>query len=362
MSSSSSTSSKRPAGSSLPILGILAFLVAVAYRERDSERPPSAKHRERTDDGHGRLAAAPSEIPARGWRDILLRTYKEFNEDRILSEAAGVTFYGLLAIFPALAALVSVFGLFADPAEVEAQIRAASGILPGGAIEVIGDQVHRIASHGTSTLGLSFVIGLATALWSASAGTKAMMGALNIAYEEKERRGFIRLAATAIALTLGGIVFAIVAVFVVVAIPIILGLMGLGQTTELLIAILRWPVIAVLLALFLAVLYRFGPSRDRPKWQWVSWGSVAAAILWLVVSALFSWYVSNFGSYDKTYGSLGAVIGFLTWMWLSATVVLFGAELNAEMEHQTARDTTVGAPRPLGARKAEMADSVGDPQ
>ena len=215
-----------------------------------------------------------------------MRTFKEFNEDRILSEAAGVTFYALLAIFPAVAAFVSVYALFLDPATIAAHVTAAGSFLPGGATDVIGGQVTRIAAHGASTLGVSFLVGLATALWSASAGMKALMGALNIVYDEKEKRGFFKLAGVALALTIGAMAFVVLAVITVVGVPIILRFVGLGAIVEWLIVIVRWPLIAGLLALALAVLYRFGPSRDQPQWRWVTWGSAVAALLWVVVSGL----------------------------------------------------------------------------
>ena len=309
--------------------------------------------------GRGREATSPHEIPATGWKDILWRVYEEINNDRILAVAAGVTFYGLLALFPAIAALVSIYGLFAEPATIQDHLNLLSGVLPGGALEVISEQVKRITSKGGGALGFAFFSGLAISLWSANAGMKAVFDALNVAYNEEERRGFIALNLRSLVLTLGMMLFILVAVGAIVVIPILLNLMGLGRVAEWIIWIARWPVLLGAIMLLLAVLYRYGPSRDTAQWRWISAGSIVAAVVWVVASMLFSWYVANFGSYNETYGSLGAVIGFMTWMWLSTTIVLVGAELNAEIEHQTVQDTTEGSRKPLGARGARMADTVG---
>src|SRR5918997_3101544 len=308
----------------------------------------------------GRHANAPTEIPTLGWKDILWRTYEEFGNDRVMSVAAGVTFYALLALFPAIAALVSIYGLFADPATIEGHLGTLSGVLPGGATEIIGEQVRRIAGQGGGTLGFSFVIGLAISLWSANAGMKAIIDALNIVYEEEEKRGFIALNLQSLAFTLGAILFVILALGGIVVLPILLDFVGLGGTAETLLSLARWPVLLVVVVTGLAVIYRYGPSRDKAEWKWVTPGGLVAAVLWLVGSVLFSWYVANFGSYNETYGSLGGVIGFLTWIWISTMVVLIGAEMNAEIEHQTAKDSTEGAHQPMGTRGATMADTLGE--
>jgi len=309
--------------------------------------------------GRGREAATPTQIPTLGWKDILWRTYEEFGQDRIMSVAAGVTYYALLAIFPAIAALVSIYGLFADPATIQDHLNALSGVLPGGALDIIREQVTRIAAQGGGTLGLSFVIGLAIALWSANAGMKAVFDALNIVYDEEEKRSFARLNLQSLAFTLGAIAFILLALVGTVVLPIILDFIGLGSGIEWLLSLARWPILLAVVVAGLAVLYHYGPSRDTAEWKWVTPGGLIAAVLWLAGSMLFSWYVANFGSYNATYGSLGAAIGFMTWIWLSTMVVLLGAEINAEMEHQTAKDTTEGAHQPLGARGAAMADTVG---
>jgi membrane protein len=315
-----------------------------------------------SDEGRGRMARTPSEIPARGWKDILLRVYQNISEHRVVALAAGVTFYTLLAIFPAIGALVAVYGLFADPATLGAKLGTLSGVLPGGTIDVIHDQLTRVASQRGSALGLTFIVGLAISLWSANAAMKSIFDTLNIVYSEREKRSFITLNAISLAFTAAGIAFVLIALGAMVALPPALNHLGLSEVTELIAKVARWPALFVAVSLALALIYRFGPSREKPKWRWITWGSALAALMWLVASILFSWYTQNFGSYNKTYGSLGAVIGFMTWIWLSAIVILIGAELDAEMEHQTMRDTTEGAPKPMGARRAAMADTVGAPQ
>ena len=338
-----------------------ALLMAVGLsRRRAGDISPEGSDREKGGSGRGRSAETPSQIPARGWKDILLRVYRSINESRILLVAAGVTFYALLAIFPGIAALISVYGLFADPASVTSHLDTIANIAPGGAIDVLRDQTTRFASQGGTILGVSFLGSLAISLWTANSGIKAIFDALNIVYDEEEKRGFLKLNAVTLLFTAGVVALILLSLGAVVALPVILNYLPLPDVTAVLIQFGRWPILFVLVILALQVLYRYGPSRAEPRWRWVSCGSVAAAIVWLAASVLFSWYVANFGSYNKTYGSLGAIIGFMTWIWISIIVVLVGAKLNAEMEHQTARDTTTtGRPKPLGARGAQMADTVG---
>ncbi|OAH34473.1 hypothetical protein AX289_23560 [Methylorubrum populi] len=305
----------------------------------------------------GRQANTPSEIPVKGWKDIGLRLYQEFSNDRILLVAAGVTFYAILALFPAIAALVSIYGAVADPSTINTHLNELRGILPDGAIDIVGGQVKRLTDKGDTALGLTAVVSVLISLWSANGGMKAIFDALNIAYEEEEKRSFVMLNLQSLAFTAGALLFVVLALTGIVVVPAALQVLGLDQKAWY-IALLRFPALLLLVIGTLAVLYRYGPSRRKPKWRWVTWGSAVAGTLWLIVSGLFSWYVANFGSYNETYGSLGAAIGFMTWIWLSATVVLLGAELNAEMEHQTAHDTTVGSQKPLGARQARMADTV----
>ena len=316
-------------------------------------------HRRAREPGRGREAKSPLEIPARGWKDILLRTKKEFAEDQIPMIAAGVTFYTILALFPGLAALVSLYGLFADVGDVERNLQTLSYILPGGAISLIGDQLHRLATAKPTGLSAGFLLGLVTALWSANGAVKATMVGLNIAYEEKETRSLLRRTLISLAFTVGLTAFGLAATGILGAGPALEKIAG--RPVAVAANVISWPVLIISLAVALALLYRFGPSRDPVRIQWISWGSAAVVIVWLILSAVFSLYVANFGHYNKTYGALGAAIGFMTWLYLSNIVVLGGAELNAEIEHQTTRDTTQGAPKPMGQRSAKMTDTVGEP-
>ena len=364
-------------GSALGAFATLAAAVVAAYllpgedeRAGHARAPGFAPRRDSTgasageaiEPGRGRLASAPSEIPARGWIDILLRVYRNISDHRVFALAAGMTFYSLLAIFPALAALVAIYGLFSDPAAITGHLDQVSGFMPSGAIDVARDQLTRVASKGNQTLGFAFAIGLGVSLWSANAAMKSLFDTLNIVYAEQEKRGFIKLNAVSLTFTAAAVAFALVAIAAVVVLPVALKYLGLSDFTDKLLRIVRWPALFVALTIALALIYRFGPSREAPKWRWITWGSALAAVLWLAASALFSFYAANFGNFNETYGSLGAVIGFMTWLWISAIVVLLGAELDAEMEHQTARDTTTGTPEPLGKRGARMADSVGAAQ
>jgi membrane protein len=244
----------------------------------------------------------------------------------------------LLALFPALAAMVSLYGLYADPATVADHLSALTGLIPGGGMDIINDQIKRVASNRTTSLGLGLLIGLATSLWSSNQGIKALFDSLNIVFREKETRGFIRRTALTLAFTVGAVVFVLIAMSLVVALPIALKSIGFGSVTDVLVRLARWPLMLIGVALFIGLVFRFGPCRQSVVWRWVSWGSGVASITWVAGSVAFSWYVSNFGSYNATYGSLGAVIGFMTWIWLSAFVVLLGAQLDSEMETRARRD------------------------
>ncbi|MDP4022381.1 YihY/virulence factor BrkB family protein [Methylobacterium sp. NEAU 140] len=313
-----------------------------------------------TQEERGRQADGPTEIPSSGWKDIAVRVYLEFNKDRVLAVAAGVTFYTLLSLFPAIAALVTLYGFFADANVINEHLAQLHAVLPQGAVEIIAGQVKRIASKPGGALGLTFFTSLLISIWSANAAMKAMFDALNVVYEEEEKRNFFLLNLRSLAFTVGALVFIVVALNAIVVVPVVLNFLGLGSEAWL-IAALRWPALFLVLLGALSVLYRFGPSREHARWRWVGVGSVVAGVLWLVASLLFSWYVANFGTYNETYGSLGAVIGFMTWIWISSTIVLLGGEINAEIEHQTGRDSTTGRPMPLGRRQARMADTVGAP-
>ena len=305
----------------------------------------------------GGEAQHPGQIPARGWWTVLKRTFTGFNDDRLMTEAAGVTFYSILAIFPALATLVSLYGLVADPATVNDQLRALQGVIPGGGLDIITDEVKSLTANGKQALGVGLLIGVLTSLWSANQGVKSLFDALNVVYHEKEKRSYFHRTLLCLAFTLGGIVFIILTMAAVVVVPIVLNFVGFGAWSGNLLSLARWPALMVLLCLMLAFIYRYGPSREHARWQWVSWGSAFSSIAWLLVSVGFSYYVANFGSYNKTYGSLGAAVGFMTWIWISATVILLGGELNAELEQQTEQDTTTGDPMPIGQRGAFKADT-----
>jgi membrane protein len=279
-----------------------------------------------------------------------------------MSLAAGMTYYSILAIFPAIAALVAIYGFFADPSGIAKHLDQLGGFLPGGAVDVARNQLTRVSSNGSKTLGLTFLLGLGVSLWSANAAMKSLFDTLNIVYGEDEKRGFFKLNAISLCFTIAAILFLLAALGSVVAIPVILNFVGLSSIGDYVLRYGRWPVMYLVLTFALAVIYRFGASRRAPRWRWITWGSAIAALLWLIASALFSWYAANFGKFNETYGSLGAIIGFMTWLWISAIVILLGAEIDAEMEHQTAHDTTEGAPKPMGARGARVADSVGAAQ
>ena len=309
--------------------------------------------------GRGRDAETPEQIPARGWQDIISRVLWSISSDRILSTSGGVAFFALLAAFPGIAAVVSLYGLFADASTIGNHLTLLSGILPGGVLDLIADQISLIARQESETLGAAFAVGLLIALVSANSGVAALFDALNVVYDEKEKRSLVRFYATTLLFTLAGIAFVILAIWAVVVLPLILKFVGSVTTTDRLVSILRWPVLLVTVVVSLGFIYRFGPSRRDARWRWVTWGSLVAALLWVAASMVFSWYVATFDSYNKTYGSLGAGVGFMMWLWISAVIVLLGGELNAEMEHQTARDTTQGEPKPLGSRGAMMADHVG---
>lgn len=314
------------------------------------------------DPARGRLAERPREIPKLGWWDIGKRVLNQFTEDRLLLVAAGVTFYVILALFPAIAAFVSLYGLIFSPAEVAEQVGALEGVLPGGGVEILSEEVQRIAGQTGGALGIGLAISVAIALWSANSGMKAIFDALNIVYGEREKRSFVWLNVVSMTFTIAALIIIGALVASVALAPAIFALLPLGQTVETVFNWLRWPIALVLIAGLLAVLYRQAPSRETPQWGWVIWGAVIGAIGWVVFSMLYSWYVANFGTYNATYGALGAAIGFMIWIWLSVTIVLLGAELNAEMERQTAYDTTSGDPEPMGSRGAIAADEMGPAQ
>ena len=324
-----------------------------------NEEPQSLELDRAAEPGRGRGAVSPLQIPWPGWRDIAWRVYAEIGNDRLLAVAAGVVFYGLLALFPAVTALVSSYALFADAAAIGRHLAFAAALMPQGAYGIVEEQIARIAQGGGGQLSLAFVTGFLLALWSANAGMKAMIDALNVIYGETEKRSFLKLNLLSLMMTFAGLVFLLLAIATVVVLPLVFAWLGIEGLGNRLIVMLRWPVILVVIALGLAALYRYGPSRREAQWRWLSVGAIAATLLWIAGSILFSIYLSNFTDYNATYGSLGAGIGLMMWLWLTAIAILIGAEINAEIEHQTARDSTVGSEKPLGVRGATMADTVG---
>lgn len=329
---------------------------------RSSEEPRSIELRRAHEDGRGRHATHPLQIPWTGWKDILWRTYTEMQSDRLLSIAGGVAFFVLLAIFPAITALVSAYGLFFNASTIANNLSLLQDIVPANVLSIVHEQAQRIAANSGRALSVGIIVGILVSLWSAMSGVKAMIDALNVIYEQQEGRNFFKLSLVALVFTLGGFATFLLAITGVVVLPLVLAPIGLGSAAEMLTRIGRWPVLLLVLLIGLAVLYRYGPDRRAARWQWVSVGSVFAAVTWIIVSYLFSWYLASFANYNATYGSLGAVVGLMMWLWFSTIVVLLGAELNAEIEHQTARDSTVGAEKPLGTRGAVMADTVGAKQ
>ena len=323
-----------------------------------STEKPNASPRDAHDHGRGRDAESPTEVPKAGWLDILSRTKQQLGEDNLTIVAAGVAFYGFVAVVPSLAALVSIYGLVADPSNVGDQITSLASILPDEVVPLLREQMLRITSNNEAA-GIGAIIGVLIAIYSSASATKALISGLNIAYDETERRSFLKLNLVAIVLTVGGIIAAVLAIALVAVLPSLLERMNVTGKVELLLNIARWPILVGGFITSLAVVYRYGPSRNDAKWKWVSPGAIVAGLLWLLGSGIFSLYVSKFASYDKTYGPLGAVVVFLMWLFISALAVLIGAEFNSELERQTKRDTTEGAEKPLGERGATSADTVG---
>jgi membrane protein len=360
----SSRSRKRPglarrmARSTLRV-GMLAGAVMVGRRTAGGGKAPAGQPAAPpvvAEDGRGRSAEVPREIPPRGWKDILRRTVASIKEDKVTLLGAGVAFYALLSLFPAIIAGVSIYGLVADPETVRNQINKLTELLSPETARILGTQIEQVTSGAGGALGLATVVGILTALWSASSGMKALITGVNAAYDETETRKFAKLRGMSLVLTLGAMVLMAVALALIVGFPALAGSWPtpLAWTA----GILRWVLLAALVIAGLAVLYRVAPDRDQPKWNWVSWGSVIATLLWVLASVGFSVYAGSFGNYNKTYGALAGIIILMFWLWLSAVIVLVGAELNTEMELQTAKDTTVGPSRPMGERDAQAADHV----
>ena len=303
-------------------------------------------------------AEKPTEIPWKGWKQILKRAWAENKADNMPIIGGGVAFFGFLAIFPALIAMISLYGLVASPETVARQVEDISAQLPSDASALIGQQLKSIVDNSSSALTLSLVVAILAAIWSASGGVGNLMTAVNLAYDEVETRNFVKLKLTSLALTLGSIVFVLVSFALVAVVPAVFDALPLGIVGTILAQVVRWVLLLGVFAGSLAVLYRVAPDRDAPRFRWVSLGAVIVTVLWALISVGFSVYVDRFGSYDKTYGAIAGVIVLMLWLYLTCYLVLLGAEINAEAEHQTAEDTTEGPPQPMGARDAEMADTL----
>ncbi|MGH7024622.1 MAG: YihY/virulence factor BrkB family protein [Caulobacteraceae bacterium] len=339
-------------------------LVAALDRWRHARSPRTSPGQltpedyDRAEPGRGRCASFPWQIPPRGWKDILWRTYNEMGRSRLPALAGGVTFYLLLATFPAIAAFVSLFGLFTDVDTVERQFLHFSAIFPSDAVNLIGDQMVRIAAQKQEALGVAFLVSAAVSVWSAKAGMAALFDAVNIAYNEQEKRAYLPRALITYAATLTAILFIVSTTGAAMAVPDVLHALGIRHIVDWW-APLRWAAILVISWIAFTFVYRFGPSRRPARWRWLGFGAAFAALAWMAGSLAFSWYLNSFRHLGVTYGSLSAMIGFMLWMWLSVLIVLLGAELNSEIEHQTACDTTIGPAKPMGERGAAMADTLG---
>lgn len=328
-------------------------------RHHEPRKEKQEVERGKNESDRGRNAETPKEIPAKGWKDTLMRVKKEVSDDKVSMLAASMSYYALLACVPALTSMVLLYAWFSNPAEISRHIAEISRFLPSEAEEILRGQLTALSSKAPSTLGLSAIGSLLFSLWSASKGSTSVIEAMNIIYGEKECRGFFKRTAMALGFTLLGTVLSLVAIVVVVAMPAITAAFNFGPMFETLGNIAGWFTLLLIFSFYLSCVYRFGPCRQKAKWKWVSRGSIIASILWALTSLLFSWYAASFGDFNKTYGSLGAVVVLMTWFWLSGYIILLGGEINSELEHQTKKDTTTGQSKPMGTRGARMADTIG---
>ena len=314
------------------------------------------------DDGHdnrGRHARSPTEIPKRGWLDIAIRVKNEVTKDNVSIIAAGLALYALLAVFPALGAAVSIYGLFASPEQIAQHMNSFSGVLPAEATQILQNQLQSLSGQ-EQALSVGLVLGVLIALWSARKGMVALMTAINVAYDEDEERGFFKQILVSLAFTFGAVVGFLAVLLLAVAVPLALEMLPLGRAAEIIILVVRWALLWGMAVLGMAVVYRFAPDRREPKWTWLTWGSGIAATLWLIGSLLFAIYARNTASYGETYGALGGVVVLLMWFFLTGYCIVLGAEINSEMERQTKEDTTQGPAKPMGQRDAYAADTVGE--
>lgn len=306
----------------------------------------------------GHNADKPSEIPAKGWKEIGSRVISQLKVDHVQIVSAGVGFYFFMAIFPTIVAALSIYGLLLDPAQIQEHVNGLAQFLPGEAYEIIESVMEPIVSKDDQTLGWGLLFSILLSLWSANQGTNALFEGINIAYNEEDDRNFFKKTGMTLLFTLGGIILGLLSLVIVILFPALIDHIHLGTTVETVLGWTRWILLAFIIVFGLGVLYKKAPDRDNPEMKWVSWGSVIATVLWILGSMLFSWYVNNFGSYDDMYGSFASVIIMLLWLFLTSFIILLGAEINSEMEHQTAKDTTVGPDEPMGQRGGYHADHV----
>lgn len=310
--------------------------------------------------GRGRDARSPRAIPMLGWKDILWRVWREVLDDQIPLIAGSVAFFAILAVFPTMIALISLYGLLADPADVPALISEYAVGMPWETRRLLIQQMTEIARGSSGQLGIGLIVSLLFSLFSAAGGVESLITGINIAYDEKETRGTIKLRLLSMKFTLALLGLGLLGLMLGAVVPAVLETIGYGGVTSTLVRIARWPVLAIVVTLALSSLYRFAPNRARPQWRWVSWGAVLATAIWILATLCLSLYMSSFGSFNRTYGTLAGVVSLLLWMYVTSFAVLLGAEFNAELEHQTAVDSTIGPERPLGERRAYVADTIGE--
>lgn len=324
-----------------------------------SSLPLTASH---VRDERGRDAHSPGDIPVRGLWDVSLRLLSRLTSDRVTLAAAGVSFYVMLSLFPGLAALVSLYGLIADPTTIAGRLDFLSELLPADGVAMILGQLQALADENNSTLSTGFLVGLGVSLFSARNGMLALFEAMNIAYEEQEKRGFVHTTLLAVAFTLGAMAVLAVVVTALAILPLIMSVIFISARAEMIVGFIRWPILISVIWLGSAMIYRYGPSRENAQLRWLTWGTLLSSLIWMIMSLGFSFYLENFADYNATYGALGTFIAFMFWTWLSVVILIVGAMLNAELEHQTAVDTTTGPAEPMGRRGAHMADTIGESQ
>lgn len=306
----------------------------------------------------GHQAEKPSRIPQKGWKDISKRVFSQLKKDHVQIVSAGVGFYFFLALFPTILAAISIYSLILEPSQIEEHLNSVGRLLPAQAFDTIIGIIDPVLSQDNQELGLGLIISILISLWSANKGTSALFEGINIAYDEEDDRNFFKKNAITLGFTLGAIILGLISLLLVILFPVFIEKLNLPHAMEVVFTWSRWVILGIILIFSLSMLYKIAPRRDNPKFRWVSWGAVIGSILWILGSILFSFYVDNFGSYDEGYGQFASVVILLLWFFLTAFIVLLGAEINSEMEHQTRKDTTVGEREPMGQRGAYHADHV----